>query len=342
VQCIVLKGFAGLLNKPTQEHTTFAKEFSDRVRVVACLTHLPNIAHSDSASETLFGRDWQKIHKKLKTEDRDALILCWGNAADTQMAVSEIALRAKEATLGVPSSTQQGLKDGTTGFERVLPGAERMYPDTDLPPIVLSPKKLQQIQKNLPEYVWDREDRFRQMGIPKDTIEVLSISPRIELFSRLLTELKINPTFAAVVLCQTLKSFRRKRLKPERLRDETIFHVFQAYAKGKLAREGVVTVLELILVQNVEKLETYADLLNFLEVLKMAPLSESELTQSVLKAVENINPALFRNPQKIHSYLMGKLMRNLIGRVDGKKLSERVQEQLQVHDSKPLALKAQA
>jgi len=51
VRCVRLGNFGGLLNEPTQENTAFAKEFSDRIRVIACLTQLPNMVHSDAASD---------------------------------------------------------------------------------------------------------------------------------------------------------------------------------------------------------------------------------------------------------------------------------------------------
>ncbi|MBN2447669.1 MAG: Glu-tRNA(Gln) amidotransferase subunit GatE, partial [Phycisphaerae bacterium] len=132
VKCVVLPGFAGLFNEPTQEHTTFAKEFSDRVRVIACLTTLPNIVHSDTATESLAARDWKELFRKTGAHQGDGLVLVWGDQLDTETACEEIAIRAREATEGVPSDTRQALADGTTGFERVLPGADRMYPDTDL------------------------------------------------------------------------------------------------------------------------------------------------------------------------------------------------------------------
>ena len=58
------------------------------------------------------------------------------------MASKEIIIRAKEATIGVPSETRQALRDGTNGFERILPGADRMYPDTDLPPTRITEDRL--------------------------------------------------------------------------------------------------------------------------------------------------------------------------------------------------------
>ncbi len=57
VQCVVLRGFDEIVNETTQENTHFAKEFADRIRVVACLTHTPNLIHSDVGAETSPGRE---------------------------------------------------------------------------------------------------------------------------------------------------------------------------------------------------------------------------------------------------------------------------------------------
>ena len=168
--------------------------------MIACLTQLPNIVHSDTASESLYGKDWQKLRRKMKASHDDALILVWGNEADVRCAAEEIAIRAKEATIGVPSDTRQGLKDGTSGFERVLPGADRMYPDTDLPPLAIPAERLKRIAASLPEYVWDREQRYRSMGLCEDLVTALSLSRRADLFLRLVDELQCAPAFAAMVV----------------------------------------------------------------------------------------------------------------------------------------------
>jgi len=240
VKCVTLHGFAELLNHTTQEHTIFAKEFSDRVRVIACLTELPNMVHSDTASEQLTVRDWKGIRKRTQAGDNDALILVWGDEADTTTACQEIIIRATEATIGVPNDTRQAHKDGTTGFERVLPGAERMYPDTDLPPITIDADRLEGIRNQLSTPPWERQDRYRTLNIPKESIAPLSASLRANLFETLIDELKIDPVFAAVVLMQRFKCFSRDGLYPERLTDQQIQSVFAALAQNKLTRRGVV------------------------------------------------------------------------------------------------------
>ncbi|MDH4198184.1 MAG: Glu-tRNA(Gln) amidotransferase GatDE subunit E, partial [Candidatus Aminicenantes bacterium] len=65
-KAVVLRGFGGLLNWQTQTNTYFAQEVSDRVRVVACLTTLPNIVDSDTSVEALTTSEWQNICSALR------------------------------------------------------------------------------------------------------------------------------------------------------------------------------------------------------------------------------------------------------------------------------------
>jgi glutamyl-tRNA(Gln) amidotransferase subunit E len=121
IKCVVLKGFSGLLHWNTQTNTYFSKEISDRVRVIACLTAIPNIIHSDSKTDTITSSEWQKVSKSVNAANEDTLVIVWGNEEDTATAAKEIIIRAHEATIGIPSETRQALSDGTNGFERILP-----------------------------------------------------------------------------------------------------------------------------------------------------------------------------------------------------------------------------
>ena len=80
VRAIVLRGYRGILSMRTQPETTFAKEISDRVRVIACLDRLPNIAHSDMEGETLSSTEWTKIKKLCRTGENDAVVVVWGTS----------------------------------------------------------------------------------------------------------------------------------------------------------------------------------------------------------------------------------------------------------------------
>jgi glutamyl-tRNA(Gln) amidotransferase subunit E len=324
VKCVVLKRFGGLLNTVTQEHTTFAKEFSDRVRVIACLTRLPNITHSDTATEALAARDWANLRKRTRADAADALLVVWGSEQDTETACNEIAIRAREATQGVPSDTRQPLKDGTTGFERVLPGADRMYPDTDLPPLAISAQRVARVRAGLPERVWEREARLRELGVPADTLAPLLTSRHGELFFRIVRELKVDPKLAAVVLVQRLKAWRRAGLDVTELGDDDIYGVFEAYAGRRLTREGMLEVLECMMRKLFAHSGSSTRAQAAMNALGYGSVSDADPSALVTSTLNGLDRADFESVDDLQRYAMGLLMRDLRGRVDGRRVAELV------------------
>jgi glutamyl-tRNA(Gln) amidotransferase subunit E len=332
VKCVSLKGFAGILNTDTQEHTTFAKEFSDRVRVIACLTRLPNMVHSDTAAEALAARDWKALRRRTRSNHDDCLVLVWGDERDTETACNEIVIRAREATEGIPSDTRQALQDGTTGFERVLPGADRMYPDTDLPPLAIAIERIEHIRANLPPDVWDVEDRLRKLGIPADTVFPLLVSRRRDLYLRLVDELNVDAKFAAVILVQRFKALRREGLDPDRLTDDEIVEVFQLYMDGKLAREGVLRVLTHVLQQQTSEPAAGSRVSEAMAQLRMEPVNEEEVRAYMTTLLARHQQGSFSTPATKHRAMLGELMKRYAGRMDGGRLAALMAEELRLQD----------
>jgi glutamyl-tRNA(Gln) amidotransferase subunit E len=341
VRCVVLRGFAGVLAWNTQEHTIFAKEFSDRIRVIACLSKLPNMVHSDAATEALSARDWRELRRRTHAGESDALLLVWGPERDAETACQEIAQRAREATIGVPSDTRQALPDGTNGFERVLPGPDRMYPDTDLPPIRITSELLERVRARLPEYVWDREARYRGLGLTDELIGDLSYSPRAALFDRLVGELRIEPRLAAVVLIQQLKALRRAGLDPQRLSDAELYEVFRAFAEGRLAREGIPLVLGWLAESPREGGECQdcagpahavgQRVAQALREIGLTPVDMNHVHSQVTALLASVDPARFESIDVLHRWAMGRLMKELLGRVPGRELAALVRQELLAH-----------
>jgi glutamyl-tRNA(Gln) amidotransferase subunit E len=329
VRCVVLRGFADLLNETIQENTHFSKEFSDRVRVIACLSQTPNLVHSDVASETLQGREWKNVRRRMRADSKDALVLVWGNQQDTTTACNEIAIRAREATVGVPNDTRQALKDGTVGFERVLPGAERMYPDTDLPPLAIAQQRLDRLRAGVPAYVWDRAARYHDLKLPLDTIRPLLLSPRAPVFDRVVDELGVDPRFVAVVLVQRWKHWWRKGLPLDRVTDAEIFEVFRAFREGRLSREGVPEVLHMLAELPPAEDESHDRVAAIFVGERIKPLTDTELHQVVREQALTLRGRRFRTPQQRCRFLMGEILEEYVGCVDAKRLLAWVSNRLQ-------------
>ncbi len=272
VRAVVLRGYHGILTTRTQPETTFAKEISDRVRVIACLDRLPNIVHSDMEGETLSSTEWTRIKKSTRAGDRDVVVIVWGNAQDVESGAREIAIRAEEVLDGVPNETRQSLPDGTNGFERILPGPDRMYPDTDLPPLAIIEERLERVRARLPEPPWEREERYRTMGLSEDLAVRMAVAPERHLFDRALTAVKktadravaavkettgragktsgsvvaasgLSPMLLAALTIGRLRWLRRQKRLPN-YSDDCYIATLEAAAHTKLHREALVPLLE--------------------------------------------------------------------------------------------------
>lgn len=307
VKCVTLRGFKGLLRWQTQTDTYFSREISDRVRVIACLTTLPNIIHSDSTGETIATSEWKNVRKTVGANDNDAFVIVWGSNIDCETAAKEIIIRAKEATIGIPSETRQALKDGTNGFERILPGADRMYPDTDLPPKKITQERLDKIKMNLPEYYWDRENWYRELKIPADVIPGLAISKFASLFKKLVLDWKINPVLASVALIQYPKRLLRKNLRIDLLTEEVMTEIFKAYKDGLIYKEGILVAMELVAKNNKD----------FMEYFK-PEVAKTDLKNYMDKSISELGKIEIHNPDNKKTVLFGLLMNKLRGKADVK------------------------
>lgn len=309
VKCVRLPFFKGMLRYQTQPGTNFAKEISDRVRVIACLDKIPNIIHSDTDDVTISSTNWMKIKKISGFEPEDALVIVWGNLHDVETAAQEITIRAKEAIMGVPSETRQALPDGTTGFERILPGPDRMYPDTDLPPIALSEERIHRIQANLPALPWERRNRYEQLGLPDFIIDQLLLSCKADIFDRLAQELHIEPALAAVFLTQTLKHFKRKGLPVWQLGDDSIIAVFEAYKNKQIVKEAIPLIVKDWLSLDNRPIQA---------IITQYPILGKQELLSMMKAIFKDNFEMIHDEGKRSAYVMGRLMKKIKGKVEGK------------------------
>lgn len=210
IRGIKISGIEGLLNWETQPGRTFAHELSGRVRVIACLDHIPNLFHTDHYPDYAGAHiDLQRIRNIFHLCDKDAIIITWGSEADTITACNEVCARVLEAFDGVPNETRQRLRCGLTDFERILPGADRMYPDTDHPPLRITPARVDSIKIGLPEKTQRVEARFKSYGLSEDVIECLALSR----YSKLVDSLAQNGADMKVAgrfLGQTRRSLERQ------------------------------------------------------------------------------------------------------------------------------------
>jgi glutamyl-tRNA(Gln) amidotransferase subunit E len=177
-----LQGMRRLLVRRTQSGLTFFDELRDRVRVIACPREPFFMIHDEAPGEGPGPSEWAELSRALGAGPDDALVLAWMPREDAATAAREILIRAREALAGVPSETRQAFPDGTTGFERILPGPDRMYPDTDTPPLPIPEALVAEVRAGLAETPWDRQARYERLGIERRMARRLATAVWKDLF----------------------------------------------------------------------------------------------------------------------------------------------------------------
>jgi len=317
VHAVNLKNFMGILSYPTQTGKVFSKEISDRIRIIACLTRLPNMLTSESTEETIESFTWNKIRKTLKTASRDSVILVWGMEEDISTAVKEIIIRAKEAVSGVPGETRQAMIDGTNGFERILPGPDRMYPDTDLPPLEILPDRIENIGRNVPVRIWEREKKYQKWGIPEHLWTIIAISPKATFFEELVHKYSVPPTMIARFLFEISKYWRRNGFDFDHLKD-TDWHIFFSMAEKN----------PVLLEKGKNLLEKYMQEKNRLEIILESFLIDGKSKKTLESKIAEII-GQFRGKVKSeneHKYFMGLAMSTFRGFIRGEEVSRKLSE----------------
>ena len=204
IMAVNLPQFRKLLSHFTQPGKIFADEISERLKVIACL-ELPNMTHSESLDPQIAEDDFEKIREVLKPGKEDAQLVFWGPADDMKTALETIEERCLMAFDGVPEETRKSFENGTTIFERVLPGADRMYPDTDSAPIPLADSFIEGLRAKLPTDVIDRYHQLKEWKVPEDTYTYLFKKNHFSLLEKIHLELGISPRYIGTFLGHKLK-----------------------------------------------------------------------------------------------------------------------------------------
>ncbi len=236
VRAVRLPGLAGVPSWPTQPGRTFADELAGRVRVVAGLDQPPILLHSEAWPRYDGGPDeLAALRRRLGCEADDAVVVVWGCEDDTMTAADEIRIRLVDATDGVPHETRQPFRDGSTDFERILPGPDRMYPDTDHPPEPIRRARVERLRVALPEPPWEREARYAAAGVPTDTVRWLIRRNGARLVDLVVTDAGADTRRAAFFFGERVKGWRRAGVAVDGVTDAQWLSLFRLFRDEPLA-----------------------------------------------------------------------------------------------------------
>ncbi|MDG6225228.1 MAG: Glu-tRNA(Gln) amidotransferase subunit GatE [Candidatus Thermoplasmatota archaeon] len=307
---VLVPGFNGLFSHITHHSQRFIDEISGRVRVIACLDHLPNVFSSDMRPpEGMDDELYARIMAHLGGDEDDAFVLVAGNEADTLTAVREIYIRCREAFDGVPHETRQVIGPDETSFERILPGPDRMYPDTDRPPIVVTPEILARVRSLVPSLpYWEEEEEMRSLGVSPDNARMLVVSELMPVYKKALSE-GCSAPLAARTLMETFKDLMRKGHDTSRLGGEHVLDLLRMHKDGAITLNAIPEALRHVCDKGGSSGSAVRDLV--LEKLERPQARRS--AEETAKARPEL-AALYANGDK--GRLLGAVMASCRGRID--------------------------
>ncbi len=309
IVAVNLPGFKGILSHFTQPGQCFANEISDRLKVIACIEK-PNMTHSEALVPEVEEEAWGKIRSLLDAGEDDAQMLLWGPEDDIATALETVEERCLMAFDGVPPETRKSLPNGTTLFERVLPGADRMYPDTDSAPIPLSDEYIEKIRQRLPGQVIERYHQLKNWNVPEDTFTYIFKRNLFPLIEKIYQDLQVEARFTGTFLGHHLRHIEGHMKENPHFNYERIYDLFKF-----LKEQG----LDLRLARKMLP-EVYShpgmDFESVLTILKFKKNTHEELIAKIdflSKKFDEI--ALQNTPQnKIH-WIMGRLHHISLGNI---------------------------
>jgi len=196
------------------------------------------------------------------------------------------------------------LPDLNSKFLRPMPGAARMYPETDIPLIKIDKKKIAEMK--IPESFEEKEKKLLKIGLSEDLAKQAVHSIKLKEIETLLGKFKnANPNTVVSTVLSVEYEVKRKTEKEIQFTEQQFESVFELLDKGKVAKESLLDIFI-----GLSKGEKLADLAK-----KFAKLSEKELKEEIVKLKEQFKDM---PPEKIQGIIIGKLR----GKADAKKIIE--------------------
>lgn len=302
-----LKGFSGILKMNICQKKTFGKELSEYAKAYG----VNGFIHSDeNLGKYNLTREFLKLRKNFDCRDKDVICIVAEEEGKVRKACLAILERAEKAMEEVPEETRVANTDLTTSYLRPLPGGARMYPETDVMPIVVTEKIL---EMEIPETLEERKNKFMAMGLSEELASQMVKSRYLRLFEELINE-KIDHLRVADTLLNVLKDLKRKKVPIGNINHSELKEMLKKL--DKIPKESIPGVLESL---------SYGKSLND----SMSSVDSMSLEELDLIIGKELDKDLIKKEGKeSFKKLMGPVMARVRGKIDGKIVAERLKKKI--------------
>ena len=315
VIAVRLPGFAGVMNGDNKT-LRLGSEMAQRARTKG----VKGIFHSDELPNYGIEQSYVDDLRSFlgMTGDNDAFVICAAREKKATDALEAAVIRANEALEGVPEETRDPLPDGTTKYSRPLPGAARMYPETDVPPTTITGERLQQVRDNMPEFPEQIEKRLvDQYGINQQQARQIVRQSNDELFERIAKDRAMAP-IAATMFLNAYSEMEHDGIDTHVFTDDAILGLFSMLKDGRFAKEALPSILR--------EMATGTSAEDAIKKLGVEAVDAGEAAAIIEKIVNERADFVREKGMGAIGGLMGPVMGALRGKIDGKQANQLLTE----------------
>jgi len=318
VLAVRLPRMKGLLGTYVQPGRRFGTEIADYVRF---WSDVQGLFHSDELpAYGITAEEVQAVYRALGADPaQDAFAMVAERPERALKAISVILERVRQALQGVPEETRAANEDGTTRYMRPRPGRERMYPETDIPHLLVTPDMLAEAEKLVPEPAEVKVRRFvERYGMSRELAEKAVADPRLPLIEELIGRYgaSLSPTLIASLIVVTMKGLRSKGVNVDSISEDKMEGLVRLLAEGRVAKEAA----EAMLAKMAEDPRLGPE--EAAKALGLTRLGEEEVRRVIDEVVKENLELVRQKGEASFGPLMGRAMERLRGKADGKLVAE--------------------
>jgi len=315
---ICLRGFGGLVGREIQPDRRLGSEFSDRAKGFT-----GGIFHTDEMPKYgISEREVSALKGIFDAEEGDCVIFVADREDMAKKALKAVIKRADEAMKCIPEETRRSLDNGSSAYMRPLPGAARMYPETDVPPVLIGNDRMINIE--LPELFSDRRDRYMdEYDLNEELATQISSSPNFEFFEDVMKGLSIPPTLVVRTLITTISEIQKEGHPVENITDKKLMSLFELIAEAKLAKEAIYDVLIGLSKNPKGSLEDVISELGF------GAVKADQIDDVLEKTILDRRDFILEKGMDSLGPLMGVAMKELRGKAKGNVVNKLLKEKIQ-------------
>ena len=323
ILAIRLKGFNGYIGREVQPGRRLGTELSEKAKAVG----VSGLFHTDELPNYgITAEEVAKLRAAVGAEEDDAVIMISGRDSVVKRAMETVIQRAEQVLITIPQETRHALPDGNTAYMRPLPGAARMYPETDLSTFVISRQEYKDLP--LPELLADKSKRYmKDYGLNNEFSDMIAFSKHMKLFEKLAEKYKssqsVTSTLLARIFTGILPELKREGLNIDSITDAKFEEMFDLIAEGKLPKDAARPIL--VIICN----DTKCRVAEAAEKLGAGAVDQAEIAAYIDSIIVDKKDFIAEKGLASVGPLMGIVMEKYRGKIDGKDVSAMLKERIE-------------